>query len=371
MSLPRFFRVALAGAAVLLAATAGRAQTSEPVTPPSTASPAANDTDVPGRVRVSRIAFTGVSPTVLPELRAALSLRSSSRWPWGRKVYFSRALLAEDLRRIEAYYDAHGSPTPGSTIRVDQPSPTTALSLSRFEGRPVPDRLRAERSGGGAPDVVRQRLMGALGLTLVNPNPGGWISGPGAGRPRFRIRLPYARSPSSNRSQQRRDVDSTIAASRPTAVFGPSRSAAAYVADCHRRQLAFFPGDPFRSVASSRAPAGSWSRVSTSSQRRPHRREHPKEVRFRSAPEGRHNRLKLAVGYARKRRGLNRSRAASTSWGRQTGSVEARVVARSRLQVNLGTRTSSRAAIAPMSRSSNGTPTNPPISCGPAAAAAR
>ena len=101
---PRFVRVLLAGAAILLAVTPGRAQGPAPAAP-STSPPGTADTPVPGRVRVSRIDFTGVSPSVLSELRTTLSMRASSRWPWGRKVYFSRAGLADDLRRIEAYYD--------------------------------------------------------------------------------------------------------------------------------------------------------------------------------------------------------------------------------------------------------------------------
>ena len=61
---------------------------------------------------------------MLPELRKVLSMRPSSRWPWGRKVYFSRALLAEDLRRIKAYYAEHGfADARVDTYDVERPTP--------------------------------------------------------------------------------------------------------------------------------------------------------------------------------------------------------------------------------------------------------
>jgi outer membrane protein assembly factor BamA len=122
---------------------------------------------VPGRVRVTRVDFTGVSPANLAELRGALSLRPSSRWPWGRKTPFSKALLAEDLRRIEAYYDEHGfADARVDTYDVEMPSPTEAtITYHVVEGRPV--RIASLQMFGldVLPEVVRQRLTGELGLT--------------------------------------------------------------------------------------------------------------------------------------------------------------------------------------------------------------
>ena len=66
-------------------------------------------------------------------------MRPSSRWPWGRRVYFSRARLADDLRRIEAYYDEHGfADARVDTYDVEMPSPTeVAITFHVVEGPPV------------------------------------------------------------------------------------------------------------------------------------------------------------------------------------------------------------------------------------------
>ena len=77
MSLPRFVPVCLAGAACLLSAIPGRAQTPAPPTTSPVTSSGPSDTPASGRVRVSEVEFTGVSPSVLPALRDALSLRAS------------------------------------------------------------------------------------------------------------------------------------------------------------------------------------------------------------------------------------------------------------------------------------------------------
>ena len=165
MPYPRFVRVFLTGAAILLAVTPGRAQGPAPAAP-STSPPGTADTPVPGRVRVSRIDFTGVSPSVMSELRTTLSMRASSRWPWGRKVYFSRASLADDLRRIQAYYAEHGFPEARvDTFQdVEMPSPKeAAITFHVVEGLPV--HIASVQTFGleVLPDVVRAECWASSG----------------------------------------------------------------------------------------------------------------------------------------------------------------------------------------------------------------
>ena len=251
----RFVRVLLAGAAILLAVTPGRAQGPAPAAPSTVSRPRRPIRAVPGRVRVSRVAFTGVSPSILSELRTTLSMRASSRWPWGRKVYFSRARLADDLRRIEAYYDEHGFPDARvDTYDVDMPSPTeAAITFHVVEGTPVhiasvqtfglevlPEVVRArvhERAradAGRRPDPRRRRPRARAGPHRA---PGG--------RPPVRAR----RRSSRPRPPNGQDVVLTVAAEPgPTAVFGPLTitGESSVGEEVIRRQLAFGPGDPFK-----------------------------------------------------------------------------------------------------------------------------
>ncbi len=179
MPQPRFVPVVLAVAAILLAVTPGRAQGPTPAAP-STSSPGTADTPVPGRVRVSRVAFTGVSPSILSELRTTLSIRASSRWPWGRKVYFSRARLADDLRRIEAYYDEHGfADARVDTYDVEMPSPSeAAITFHVVEGLPIHIATVETFGLEVLPEAVRARVLSEIGLTA------GRHPDPGRGRPR-------------------------------------------------------------------------------------------------------------------------------------------------------------------------------------------
>ena len=157
---PRFVPVLLAGAAILFAVTPGRAQGPTPAAPSTTSSGTA-DTPVPARVRVSDVDFTGVSPSILSELRTTLSMRPSSRWPWGRKVYFSRARLADDLRRIEVYYDEHGfADARVDSYDVQMPSPKeVAITFHVVEGLPV--HIASVQTFGleVLPETVRARLV--------------------------------------------------------------------------------------------------------------------------------------------------------------------------------------------------------------------
>ena len=338
MPLPRCARVLLAGAAVLLAITPGRAQAAGQAhsPPPDTPSGAA-EPSVPGRVRVTRVAFTGVSPAILPELRGALSLRPSSRWPWGRKVSFSRALLADDLRRIEAYYDEHGfADARVDTYDVEMPSPTeTTITYHVVEGQPVHIASMQMFGLEVLPDVVRQRLLGELGLTV-----GGIRTRAAVDRARELARTalqeegyPYARvAILESVAANNQDVDLTVAAEPGvTAVFGPltiggQQSVAEWVI---RRQLAFGPGDPFK-----------LSRV-VESQRRlyalelfdfvnldvPNLREQPTEVPIAvSVNEGKHHRMQVAVGYGteEKARIAGSLRNVNFLGGAKTGSIEAK-----------------------------------------------
>jgi outer membrane protein assembly complex protein YaeT len=337
MPFPRFVRVALAGAAIFLTATPGRAQTPAPITPPPATPSGASDSPAPDRVRVSRISFIGVSPSVLPQLRAALSLRSSSRLPWGRKVYFSRALLAEDLRRIEAYYDANGfADARVDTFDVDQESPAdVSITYHVVEGSPV--RIASVQTFGlePLPEIVRQRLMGELGLAAgdVRTRAAGDRAQELARTALQEEGFPYARvAVLESLAANGRDVDLTIAAEAgPTAVFGPvtiagQQTVAEWVI---RRQLAFGPGDPFKR-----------SRV-VESQRRlyglelfdfvnidvPSLRDQPTEVPIQvNLTEGRHHRVKVAVGYGteEKARIAGSLRNVNFLGGARTGAIEAK-----------------------------------------------
>ena len=307
MPQPRFVPVVLAVAAILFAVTPGEAQGPTPAAP-STSSPGTADTPVPGRVHVSRVAFTGVSPSILSELRTTLSIRASSRWPWGRKVYFSRARLADDLRRIEAYYDEHGfADARVDTYDVEMPSPSeAAITFHVVEGLPIHIATVETFGLEVLPEAVRARVLSEIGLT--------------AGAIRTRAAVDRARELARTALQEEgypyarvavleaevpdgRDVALTVAAEAgPTAVFGPLTIAgeSSVGEDVIRRQLAFGPGNPFKR-----------SRV-VESQRRlyglelfdfvnidvPSLQAQPAEVPIRvNVTEGRHHRLKVAVGY--------------------------------------------------------------------------
>jgi len=256
---PRLLRVLLVGAAILLAATGGLAQEPVPAAPAapstsSTTSPGADDAPAPGRIRISSVEFTGVSPSILDELRKALSMRSSSRWPWGRKVYFSRARLADDLRRIEAYYKEHGfAEARVDTYDVEMPSPTqAAITFHVVEGRPI--HIASVQTFGleVLPDVVRSRVRGELGLA-----PGTVRTRAAVDRARELARTalqeegyPYARvAVLEDEAPNGQDIVLTVAAEPgPTAVFGPVTitGESSVGEDVIRRQMAFGPGDPFK-----------------------------------------------------------------------------------------------------------------------------
>jgi outer membrane protein assembly complex protein YaeT len=304
---PRFVPVLLAGAAILFAVTPGRAQGPTPAAPSTTSSGTA-DTPVPARVRVSDVDFTGVSPSILSELRTTLSMRPSSRWPWGRKVYFSRARLADDLRRIEVYYDEHGfADARVDSYDVQMPSPKeVAITFHVVEGLPV--HIASVQTFGleVLPETVRARVLGEIGLTAGSIRTRAAVD---RARELARTALqeegyPYARvAVLESEAAEGRDVVLTVAAEAgPTAVFGPLTIAgeSAVGEDVIRRQLAFGPGDPFKR-----------SRV-VESQRRlyglelfdfvnidvPSLQAQPAEVPIRvNVTEGSHHRVKVAVGY--------------------------------------------------------------------------
>ncbi|MEO5822780.1 MAG: BamA/TamA family outer membrane protein [Vicinamibacteraceae bacterium] len=351
MPLPRVVRVCLVGAAVLLAAIPGRAQTPAPDPPTAIATPSGSvETTEPGRVRIKDVEFTGVSPSILPALRGSLSLRPSSSWPWGRKVYFSRALLADDLRRIEAYYDAHGfADARVDTYDVDLASPTQAsLTYHVVEGLPV--HIASVETFGldVLPDVVRQRVLGELGLA-----PGAVRTRAAVDRARELARTalqeegyPYARVAILEAlAANGQDVTLTVAAEAgPTAVFGPvtitgHESVAEWVI---RRQLAFGSGDPFklsRVVESQRRLYGlelfDFVNLDVASLQ-----QQPTQVPVRlSVTEGKHHRVRVAVGYGteEKARIAGSLRNVNFLGGGRTGSIEAKWSSLDRgVRANLG-----------------------------------
>jgi outer membrane protein assembly complex protein YaeT len=307
MPLPPVIRVLVAGAAILSFASPGWAQTPGPAAP-SAAPSGAVEPPVPGRVRVTRVDFTGVTPGILPELKTSLSIRASSRWPWGDKVYFSQALLADDLRRIESFYDDRGyADARVDTYDVEMPTPeTVAITIHVVEGTPV--RIASLETFGlePLPAAVRTRLLGEIGLA-----PGTIRTRAAVDRARELVRTalqeegyPYATvAMLQGTAANGTDVTLTVAAEAgPTAVFGPLTIAgqSSVHEDVIRRQLAFGPGDPFKR-----------SRV-VESQRRlyglelfdfvnidvPNLRDRPAEVPVRlSVTEGKHHRVRVAAGY--------------------------------------------------------------------------
>jgi outer membrane protein assembly complex protein YaeT len=310
MPLPRLARVLVAGAALgLFAIPVAEAQPQ--ASPPATLPPAttgAVETPASGRFRVTHVAFTGVAPAILPELRSLLSMRQSSRLPWGRRVYFSRALLDDDLRRIEAYYDEHGYPDAVvDTYDVETPGPgEVAITFHVVEGTPV--RIASVDTFGlePLPAAARTRLLAELGLT-----PGAVRTRAAVDRARELTRTalqeeghPYARvAMLEDEAANGPDVALTVAAEAgPIAVFGPLTIAGQSSVDesVIRRQLAFGPGDPFK-----------LSRI-VESQRRlytlelfdfvnidvPSLRTQPTEVPITlNVTEGRHHRVRVAAGY--------------------------------------------------------------------------
>ena len=168
MPLPRFVRVLLAGAAILLCCHPRSGPDARTGTAPSHATPpGAADTARPGRVRVSRVEFTGVSPSILAELRAALSTapvvalavgtqglllpRPPRRRPPPHRGLLRRARLRRrprrHLRRRDALADRGGD------------------HLSRRRGAAGPHRRVQTFGLEVLPEEVRQRVMpGELGL---------------------------------------------------------------------------------------------------------------------------------------------------------------------------------------------------------------
>jgi outer membrane protein assembly complex protein YaeT len=310
----RVVRAVVAGAALGIATAPGWAQTpaQAPVSPQSAPAPGSarpdDGTGTAGRVRITSVGFTGVSRAILPELQAALSTRASSRWPWGRRTYFSRALLAEDLRRIDAYYDEHGYPDARvDTYDVTMPTgDTVAITFHVVEGDPV--RIATLDTFGldvlAAP--VRAHVLGELGIAVGDVRVKGAVD---RARELARTALqeggyPYARvSVLEAAAPQGTGVALTIAAEPgPTATFGAvTISGESAVGEgVIRRQLAFGPGDSFK-----------LSRI-VESQRRlynlelfdfvnldvPPLRTQPREVPVAlKVTEGRHHRVKVSVGY--------------------------------------------------------------------------
>ena len=168
-----------------------------------------------------------------------------------------------------------------------------------------------------------------------------------------------------------REVVLTVAAEPgPTAVFGPlTISGESSVGEAViRRQLAFGPGNPFkrsRIVESQRRP---WLELFDCVRFDvPSLQGQPTEVPVRlSVTEGRHHRLKVAVGYGSEEKARIAGSLANVNFlgGGRTGSIEGKWSSLDRgVKANLGIPTCSRAATGPTSSCSSGTRTSPPTSC--------
>lgn len=336
MPLPRLVRLITAGAVLCLNITPGWAQTPPPVASPQSTTQNAGDTSrPPGRVRVTRVAFTGVSPSVLSDLRRSLSIRPSSRLPWGRRTDFSRAALADDLRRIETFYKANGFPDARvDTFDVEMPAPDRVeLTFHIVEGEPV--RIASVDTFGleVLSETTRRRLMREIGLA-----PGQVRTRAAMDRAREVARttfqeegFPFARvAVLEATAGESRNVALTLAAEPGrTAVFGPVTITGQHSVgeSVIRRQLAFGQGDPFR-----------LSRV-LESQRRlynmelfdfvnldvPNLRQQPVEVPIAvRVTEGSHHRLRMLVGYGSEERARIGGTLTNVNFlgGGRTGSLE-------------------------------------------------
>jgi outer membrane protein insertion porin family/translocation and assembly module TamA len=336
MPLPRLLRLIAAGAVLFFNVTPGWAQAPAPVDSSQSATQAPGDASrPPNRVRVSRVAFTGVSRSLLPDLRRAMTVRPSSRWPWGRKTAFSRAALADDLRRIETFYDANGYPEGRvDTFDVVMPAPDRVeLTFHVIEGEAV--RIASVDTFGleVLSEASRRRLMREIAL-----EPGQVRTRAAMDRAREVARtafqeegFPFARvAVLEAAAGESRNVALTIAAEPGrTAVFGPVTITGQHSVgeQVIRRQLAFGPGDPFR-----------LSRV-LESQRRlynmelfdfvnldvPPLRQQPEEVPIAvRVTEGSHHRLRMLVGYGSEERGRIGGTLTNVNFlgGGRTGSLE-------------------------------------------------
>jgi outer membrane protein assembly complex protein YaeT len=257
---------------------------------------------------VTGIAFTGVSQPVLSELRGALTLRPSSRWPWGRRTFFSRAALADQLRRIESFYKANGFPDGRvDTFDVVMPAPDRVeITFHVIEGEPV--RIASVDTFGleVLSDTTRRRLMREIALA-----PGQVRTRAAADRAREMTRtvlqeegFPFARTAVLEAaSSEGRTVALTIAAEPGrTAVFGPVTITGQHSVgeEVIRRQLAFGPGDPFRlsRVLESQRRLYSMELFDFVNLDVPNLRQQPAEVPIAvRVTEGSHHRLRMLVGY--------------------------------------------------------------------------
>jgi outer membrane protein insertion porin family/translocation and assembly module TamA len=298
-------RLTLVGLAIALAGSVSAAAQ----TPPDTSPRAPSDATEPRRVRVTGVRFTGVKSVNERQLRAALATRESSRWPWGRRHYFSRTDFQDDLRRIRAFYADHGYPRArvdsydidlngekdGVAIRfhVDEGEPVRLDSVDTFGFDVLPDRARRvlqEQITLQSGQVrTRPALDQARDLALNALREAGY---------------PYARvSILESPGKAPMTVAVILAAeSGQTASFGPLaiRGNHRIGEDVIRRQLAFGPGDSFK-----------FSRV-LESQRRlyglelfdfvnfsiPDLESQPKEVPVTlNLTEGKHRRVQGGIGY--------------------------------------------------------------------------
>lgn len=309
MPLSRLFSLFAAGAVLCSSAMPGWAQTPPPVAASAPAPREPGDTSrPPGPVRVTRVDFTGVSPTLLSDLRKALTIRPSSRWPWGSKVYFSRTVLADDLRRIESFYKANGYPDGRvDTYDVEMPSPDeVAIAYHVVEGEPVriasietfglevlsePARARLLREMAVAPGQVRTRAATDRAREVAR------TALQEEGYPYARVAVLEAAA------AEGRNVALTIAAEPGrTAVFGPVTITGEHTVgeSVIRRQLAFGPGDPFKlsRVLESQRRLYSMELFDFVNLDVPSLRQQPAEVPIAvQVTEGKHHRVRMLVGY--------------------------------------------------------------------------
>jgi outer membrane protein insertion porin family/translocation and assembly module TamA len=93
-----------------------------------------------GDILVSKLTFEGVKQVDKGALANALKTKQGSRFPWGKKRYFSRKDFEDDLKRIEAFYRDRGFPdahVASVDVKPNAKQDAVAVSVRITEGEPI------------------------------------------------------------------------------------------------------------------------------------------------------------------------------------------------------------------------------------------
>jgi outer membrane protein insertion porin family/translocation and assembly module TamA len=93
-----------------------------------------------GDIRIASLKFEGVKQVDKGALASALKTKAGSRFPWGRKRYFSRRDFEDDLKRIEAFYRDRGFPdahVASVDVKPNASQDAVAVTVRITEGEPI------------------------------------------------------------------------------------------------------------------------------------------------------------------------------------------------------------------------------------------